>query len=119
MSTPGKSLAPRRNRTMRFSAVIAAAGTGSRAGPGQPKQWRLLAGRPVLRWPVEGLLAAGAEVLVVAVGPGEEQQAAEVLSGLDRVRVILGGETRADSVSAGLSALADNAPYAVLIHDAA
>ena len=104
---------------MRFSAVIAAAGTGSRAGPGQPKQWRSVAGKPVLRWPAEGLLAAGAEALVVAVGAGEEAQAAEVLAGLDRVRIIIGGATRADSVQAGLRALADDPPDAVLIHDAA
>ena len=104
---------------MHFSAVIAAAGTGSRAGPGQPKQWRLLAGKPVLRWPVEGLAAAGAEVIVVAVGAGEQQQAAQALEGLDRVCIITGGATRADSVKAGLAALARNPPDAVLIHDAA
>jgi 2-C-methyl-D-erythritol 4-phosphate cytidylyltransferase/2-C-methyl-D-erythritol 2,4-cyclodiphosphate synthase len=104
---------------MRFAAVIAAAGSGSRAGPGQPKQWRRLGGKPVLRWPVEGLLAAGAEALIVAVAAGEEAQAAEVLEGLERVRIIRGGATRAQSVMAGLRALAGARPDAVLIHDAA
>jgi 2-C-methyl-D-erythritol 4-phosphate cytidylyltransferase/2-C-methyl-D-erythritol 2,4-cyclodiphosphate synthase len=104
---------------MRFAAVIAAAGSGSRAGPGQPKQWRLLAGRPVLRWSAEGLLAAGAEALVAVVTPGEELRAAEVLAGLEPVRIVPGGATRADSVRAGLAALAEQPPEAVLIHDAA
>ena len=45
---------------MTFSAVVVAAGSGTRAGPGQAKQWRDLAGKPVLRWSVEALLASGA-----------------------------------------------------------
>jgi 2-C-methyl-D-erythritol 4-phosphate cytidylyltransferase/2-C-methyl-D-erythritol 2,4-cyclodiphosphate synthase len=104
---------------MRFSAVIAAAGMGSRAGAGRPKQWRVLAGRPVLRWSAEGLAAAGAETLVVCVAEGEEAAAAEALAGVPRVRIVRGGATRADSVRAGLEALAGESPEAVLIHDAA
>ena len=104
---------------MRFSAVIAAAGSGRRAGGGRPKQWRLLGGKPVLRWSAEGLAAAGAEQLVVAVAEGEEQAAAEALAGLPRVSIIRGGAERADSVKAGLEALRESAPEAVLIHDAA
>ena len=104
---------------MRFSAVIAAAGSGRRAGGDRPKQWRLLAGKPVLRWSVEGLASAGAERLVVVVADGEEAAAAEALAGIDGVRIIRGGAERADSVKAGLAALADNPSEAVLIHDAA
>jgi 2-C-methyl-D-erythritol 4-phosphate cytidylyltransferase/2-C-methyl-D-erythritol 2,4-cyclodiphosphate synthase len=104
---------------MRFSVVIAAAGSGSRAGPGQPKQWRALAGRPVLRWAAEGLAAAGARSLVIAVGEGEEALAAEALAGIDGVRIVRGGAARADSVRAGLQALENDPPDAVLVHDAA
>ena len=104
---------------VRFSAVIAAAGSGRRAGGDRPKQWRLLAGKPVLRWSVEGLAAAGAEQLVVAVAAGDEEAAAEALAGLPNVTIILGGAERADSVKAGLEALRGSPPDAVLIHDAA
>ena len=104
---------------MRFSAVIAAAGSGRRAGAGRPKQWRLIAGKPVLRWSVEGLSAAGAERLIVAVAEGEEAAAAEALAGVPNVTIILGGAERADSVMAGLKALEGSPPEAVLIHDAA
>ena len=104
---------------MRFAAVIAAAGVGRRAGGERPKQWRLLAGKPVLRWSAEGLAAAGAELLVVVVAEGEEAAAAEALAGIDIVRIVRGGAERADSVKAGLAALADSPPEAVLIHDAA
>jgi 2-C-methyl-D-erythritol 4-phosphate cytidylyltransferase/2-C-methyl-D-erythritol 2,4-cyclodiphosphate synthase len=104
---------------VRFSAVIAAAGVGRRAGGERPKQWRLLTGRPVLRWSAEGLAAAGAERLVVAVAEGEEASAAEALAGLSGVVIVRGGAERADSVKAGLGALAAFPPEAVLIHDAA
>ena len=104
---------------VRFSAVIAAAGSGRRAGGDRPKQWRLLAGKPVLRWSAEGLAAAGAEQLVVAVADGEEDAAAEALAGLPKVTIVRGGSERADSVRAGLEALKGSPPEAVLIHDAA
>ena len=104
---------------MGFSAVIAAAGSGRRAGGDRPKQWRLLAGKPVLRWSVEGLASAGAERLVVVVAEGEEEAAAEALAGIDGVRIVPGGAERADSVKAGLAVLADDPSEAVLIHDAA
>ena len=104
---------------MTFSVVIAAAGTGSRAGAGPAKQWRLLAGKPVLLWAVEGLAAAGPEAIVVAVGAGEEAQAEELLSAIPSVRVVIGGANRAQSVCAGLDVLAPKKPDFVLIHDAA
>src|SRR5688572_8121451 len=104
---------------MKFAAVIVAAGAGSRAGEGPPKQWRLLAGRPVVRWSTEALLAAGAERVVVVVPAGDEPMALERLKGLPHVVVAPGGAERIDSVKAGLAALSPDPPEAVLIHDAA
>ena len=104
---------------MEFSAVIAAAGSSSRAGAGPAKQWRLLAGRPVLRWSVQGLIEAGAGMIAVAVAAGEEARAEAVLEGLAKVRVLRGGADRAHSVRLGLEGLADASPAAVLVHDAA
>ena len=103
---------------MGFSAVIVAAGSGTRAGAGGAKQWRLLAGKPVLRWSAEALLAAGARELIVVLSQDGEAIAAEVLSGL-AWRPARGGATRALSVQSGLAVLtgADDEP--VLIHDAA
>jgi len=102
---------------MSFSAIIVAAGTGSRAG--EPKQWRRLGGRPVLRWSAEALLSAGASELAVVVAPGAEALAAEALAGLDGWFAVTGGATRAASVQSGLSALRAAADARVLIHDAA
>lgn len=102
---------------MIFDAVIVAAGSGTRAGGA--KQWRRLAGKPVVRWSVEALLAAGARRVVVVVPPGQADPAQEALDGLSDWTAVDGGASRTDSVRAGLAALAPEAPEAVLIHDAA
>ncbi|OYX30742.1 MAG: bifunctional 2-C-methyl-D-erythritol 4-phosphate cytidylyltransferase/2-C-methyl-D-erythritol 2,4-cyclodiphosphate synthase [Caulobacterales bacterium 32-69-10] len=103
---------------MKFSAVIVAAGAGSRAGSEAPKQWRLLAGRPVARWSLEALLAAGAEGVVVVVPGGDEAVARAAFAGLSGWVLAPGGTERADSVRAGLAALPEGCET-VLIHDAA
>ena len=102
---------------MKFSAVIVAGGAGLRAGGGEPKQWRTLAGKPVARWSAEALLAAGVQELVIVV-PAGDLRARDAFAGLARMRTVAGGAERIDSVIAGLAAL--QAPVeAVLIHDAA
>ena len=101
-----------------FSAVVVAAGSGSRAGGA--KQWRLLGGRPVIRWSVQALIEAGAREVVVAVAPGAEAEAAAALNGLTGWRAVAGGESRSRSVINGLRALeASGGDPVVLVHDAA
>lgn len=100
-----------------FAAIVVAAGSGSRAGGG--KQWRILGGKPVVRWSVEALLAAGAEDVIVVISPGSEAEAEAALAGLSGWRPAAGGATRADSVRGGLAALDGPRDRAVLIHDAA
>jgi 2-C-methyl-D-erythritol 4-phosphate cytidylyltransferase/2-C-methyl-D-erythritol 2,4-cyclodiphosphate synthase len=104
---------------MSFSAVVVAAGEGLRAGPGEPKAWRMLGGRPVLRWSVEGLLSAGAREVVVVVARDRLGAVDEALTGLVGWRAVTGGKTRADSVQAGLAALTCGKTQPVLVHDAA
>lgn len=104
---------------MKFQAVIVAAGAGLRAGPGEPKAWRRLAGRPIVRWSVEGMLAAGASRIAVVVAADRHEAAAEALADLPNLAVVTGGATRWASVQAGLAALASTSPSLVLIHDAA
>lgn len=104
---------------MAFSAIVVAAGSGLRAGPGEPKAWRMLAGRPIVRWSVEGLLAAGAGEVVVVVAQDRLAQVDGALAGLTGWRAVAGGKTRAESVQAGLAAATCGPEAAVLIHDAA
>ena len=103
---------------MRFAAIIVAAGTGRRAGGGTPKQWRPLVGRPVARWSVDALRAAGAEEMIVVVSRDDKALAAAAFQDIPNLKTVLGGADRVDSVRAGLAAVGAQ-PEAVLIHDAA
>jgi 2-C-methyl-D-erythritol 4-phosphate cytidylyltransferase/2-C-methyl-D-erythritol 2,4-cyclodiphosphate synthase len=102
---------------MTVSALIVAAGKGERLGGGLPKQYRLLGGKPVLRWAVESLIRHPAvQSTGVVIGQGQQELAAAALQGLDVGGFIEGGAERADSVRAGLAATRGDA---VLVHDAA
>ena len=105
---------------MGFSAVIVAAGIGARAGPGEAKQWRALAGRPVVRWSAEALLArrrrrAGGGGRATASRTARARRWPALPAG----GWPLGGAARSDSVKAGLAALAAADDAIVLVHDAA
>lgn len=104
---------------MDFSAVIVAAGSSTRAGPGAPKPWRSLAGRPILSWSIDAFAAAGARQIVIVVAEAWLDEAAELLRGVPGAVAVRGGATRADSVQQGLAALEGDGASAVLVHDAA
>ena len=91
-------------------AIVVAAGSGTRFG-GQ-KQRELLRGRPLVDWAVEQPRAMAAGVVLV-VPPGEE---GSTWPSVDHV--VAGGDTRSDSVRAGLAAVPDDAEV-VVVHDAA
>ena len=102
---------------MTVTALIVAAGSGSRMGGDVPKQFRLLGGKPVLRWAVEALAGHPAvQATRVVIGDGQEPLASAALQGLDVGTLIEGGSERGDSVRAGLSQIEGDA---VLVHDAA
>ncbi len=100
-------------------AIIVAAGRGQRAGAGPPKQWRALAGRPVLAHTLDALRAAGLSRLVLVLHPDDMARATGLA--LDDVRLVAGGATRTASVRAALDALAADPvpPTHVLVHDGA
>ncbi|TCZ66774.1 bifunctional 2-C-methyl-D-erythritol 4-phosphate cytidylyltransferase/2-C-methyl-D-erythritol 2,4-cyclodiphosphate synthase [Roseicella aquatilis] len=107
---------------MTIAALLMAAGRGTRFGADQPKQYLPLLGRPVLRHAAEALLAEGGVALLQPVcAAGEEARVAAILEGLPALPPVRGGETRQESVRAGLEALAIRAepPTVVLVHDAA
>jgi 2-C-methyl-D-erythritol 4-phosphate cytidylyltransferase / 2-C-methyl-D-erythritol 2,4-cyclodiphosphate synthase len=107
------------NRTI--AALIVAAGRGSRAGDGAPKQFRSLGGRPVIARTVEAFAAHPAvSTIRVVIDPEEADLYRRSIAPLDKLGPpIAGGATRQDSVRAGLEALAADPPDLVLIHDAA
>jgi len=96
--------------------IVAAAGSGLRLGADLPKALVLLAGRPLVAWSVDALLAGGVAEVVVTVPSGQRDAFAAVLPAA--VRLVDGGASRTASVRAGLAA-AGAAADVVLVHDAA
>jgi len=107
------------NKTV--SALIVAAGRGTRAGEGLPKQYRALNGQPVLRHTLLALLKHEAvRDVQVVIHHDDQTLYQDAVKDLPRLHPpVFGGNTRSDSVLSGLIGLAKNAPDAVLIHDAA
>jgi len=107
--------------------VIVAAGRGTRAGDGPPKQYRPIEGKPLLARTIEAAAASEsvARIQVVIGADAGEDYAAAITHILPSATAKLlpsatGAATRAESVRAGLEALAQHGPPArVLIHDAA
>lgn len=107
----------------RFIALVPAAGSGNRLGGDRPKQYRELAGRPML-WHTLTRLASHPLIETVAVVLATDDGVFDSMDwrgvgGLRPVRC--GGETRAHSVRNGLASLEDEvtADDWILVHDAA
>lgn len=96
------------------AVILVAAGQGSRMGGGLAKQWRILAGQPVLAHAAASFRAAGLTRLIAAIRPEDAPRAAAL--GLPWVA---GGASRARSVRNALEHLAADPPARVLIHDGA
>ena len=102
------------------AAVIVAAGRGLRAGGDLPKQYRELAGEPVIRSSLSLFAWHGQIGAVQAVIHPDDRGAYEAAAkGLRLLPPVSGGASRQASVRAGLEALSARAPDIVLIHDAA
>ncbi|HEY5154501.1 MAG TPA: 2-C-methyl-D-erythritol 4-phosphate cytidylyltransferase [Acidimicrobiales bacterium] len=93
-------------------SIIVAAGTGSRFGGSQPKQYEQLAGRRVVDWALDAArhLSDGVVLVVPPDRVDDPEPAAD--------RVVAGATTRSGSVRAGLAAVPEDCDI-VMIHDAA
>ena len=110
-----------------LAVVIVAAGSGSRLGAGRPKAAVQVAGRTLLEWALAGARESGVAARLVVTVPPQDVALRQVCARYGALAVP-GGATRAESVTAALSALADAAPLpgapeqlptGVLVHDAA
>ncbi|MEP6730470.1 MAG: 2-C-methyl-D-erythritol 4-phosphate cytidylyltransferase [bacterium] len=111
------STAPARD----VGVIIVAGGSGSRIGGEELKQFRWVAGKPMLLHSVQTFMARADVGMVVCVLP--QRYAGDPPPWLfqcdvDRLLVSIGGRTRSESVANGLDDLPDEAQI-VLVHDAA
>ena len=104
----------------RAGVILPAAGMGTRLG-GQPKQYRLLGGEPLLlrTFAVFDRHPRIDEIIIV-VRKGDEEEIRALFVDIEaqsRVQVVAGGASRQASVFAGLSTLSADIEH-VLVHDA-
>ncbi len=101
--------------------VIVAAGEGTRVGGTELKQFRWIAGKPMLLHSLQTFMAHPRVIAVVCVLPmryAGDPPPWIFQCDVDRLLVANGGRTRTESVSNGIDDLADEADI-VLVHDAA
>ena len=102
-------------------AIIVAAGRGTRAGAGELKQFRALAGEPVIVHALRRFDECETISETVAVVPAEEAESFEATArshDLKKLsRVVAGGATRTESVWRGLESLDASRVSVVAVHD--
>ena len=101
--------------------IIVAAGSGSRTGSAELKQFRWVAGKPMLLHSIQAFHRRADVALVVAVLP--KSAAGDpppwiFQCDVDRLLVSVGGRARGDSVFSGIEDLSEEVEI-VVIHDAA
>ncbi len=107
---------------MHVTAIVPAAGAGSRMAAGLPKQYLPLAGVPLLTRTLQALWASEClDGLILVVPPGHEERCRrEILApfGISVDAVVPGGENRQASVYAGLLHSRPETDL-ILVHDGA
>jgi 2-C-methyl-D-erythritol 4-phosphate cytidylyltransferase len=103
---------------VKTTAIIAAAGSGSRFNSETPKQFLDLAGKPVIVYSIERFASAPSVDNLIVVVASEHVTRLGSLHVSKPVRVVTGGATRAESVSNGLAAVEDDVDV-VAVHDGA
>ncbi|GAA0481864.1 MULTISPECIES: 2-C-methyl-D-erythritol 4-phosphate cytidylyltransferase [Tatumella] len=99
-------------------AVVPAAGIGSRMQSDRPKQYLTIGQHTLLEYSIASLLKHPAvRQVIVALHPDDQQFSQLPLASDPRITAVTGGDSRADSVFAGLQAITGSGW--VLVHDAA
>ena len=105
-------------------AILVAAGRGTRAGSGGPKQYRQLAGRSILARTAQAFLDhPEIDRVRIIIHPDDRALYEEAMGSLlthgKLLEPVFGGAERQDSVRLGLESIVNLDPERVLIHDAA
>ena len=106
------------------AVIVVAAGSGTRLGRPEPKAFVRVGARTILEHALDTVFALNEPVQVIVVAPSAQLAEAKSLSqqsagaAASYLSVVAGGDTRQQSVSAGLAELMDGIEV-VLVHDAA
>ncbi len=104
---------------MKKTALIVAAGKGSRMNSDIPKQFLLLKNKPVLYYSIKAFLDAFDDINIILVLPEDHiAKGQEIIDGFfdsSKFKIIGGGRTRFHSVQNGLSLIAEES--IIFVHD--
>ena len=110
--------------TAKVAVIVVAAGSGTRLGRPEPKAFVRVGPRTILEHAIETVFSLSEPVQVIVVAPSAQLAEASALakqtagSAFPYLSVVAGGDTRQQSVTAGLAQLTAEVEV-VLVHDAA
>jgi len=103
-------------------AIIVAGGSGTRMGSNVPKQFLLLAGKPVMMYTIEAFYHSETNPQIIAVLPDDYHAYWEELCVVHEFNIphllVNGGATRFESVKNGLATIEGSEYDLVAVHDA-
>ncbi len=106
---------------MKRYAIIVAGGEGKRMGTVVPKQFLMLAGKPVLYHTLKQFLEAFEDLQIILVLPevhvAAGQEVIDAFFDYSRISIAIGGATRFHSVKSGLAQIHDDNAI-IAVHDA-
>ncbi len=105
------------------TAIIVAAGSGSRFGSQTPKQFLEILGKPLIVHTLERFQACQEIIQIILVLPSEQTSNFLKIIGKYQIsklsKVVAGGKTRAESVQKGLKAVRPTNAEIIAVHDGA
>ncbi|MDQ2993567.1 MAG: 2-C-methyl-D-erythritol 4-phosphate cytidylyltransferase [Pseudomonadota bacterium] len=108
------------NLQTQYFAIIPAAGSGSRFSSELPKQYVRLNDQTLIEWSLRPFLEADWINEIIIVLSAEDRYFSQLaIANHPKIKTVIGGIHRQDSVMAGLYALDANPEDYILVHDAA
>ena len=104
------------------TAIIVAAGSGNRFGGDTPKQFLKIHGKPLLDFTIEKFVSCESVdkiVLVLASDQVEHFNRITTIQSEKFIKIVVGGETRSESVLSGLNEITAQPSDIIVVHDGA
>lgn len=106
--------------TYQITAIVPAAGIGSRMKHSVPKQYLMLHHKTVIEHTIDKLLShPDIQSIIIAIQENDAIFATLPFIKHPKIRIVNGGNTRAESVLSGLNAIENEQTHFALVHDAA
>lgn len=103
---------------MKTTAIIVAAGSGSRFNSDTPKQFLEINGKPIIEYTIERFVDAPSVDKIILILAADQRDRVSPIDPSKPITIVTGGPTRAHSVLNGLIGVSDDTSI-VAVHDGA